>query len=130
MTHAYACLILVSRKAVIEVSAGWDEIAMDRDRRGRRRRPNQERGLRPLHPLLPQEWTSKALRVAMSRRDWARFEALVGSVALEAPTQARANGIVISRLIESATSPQTSSEPLDWMDWERQKTLRLLRSAV
>ena len=26
---------------------------MDRDRRGRRRRPEQERGLRPLHPLLP-----------------------------------------------------------------------------
>ena len=40
---------------------------MERDRLGRRRSPEQERGLRPLHPLLPEEWVSKALRVAMSR---------------------------------------------------------------
>ncbi len=50
---------------------------MERDRLGRRRRPEQERGLRPLHPLLPEEWASKALRVAMSESDWAELEALV-----------------------------------------------------
>ena len=48
---------------------------MERDRLGRRRSPEQERGLRPLHPLLPEEWVSKALRVAMSESDWAEFEA-------------------------------------------------------
>lgn len=101
---------------------------MSRDRLGRQRRPNQERGLRPLHPLLPDEWSSRALRVAMSSRDWARFEALVQSVAADVPTQARANGVAIARLIDNATTPQPSPRPFDWMDWEWQKALKLLRS--
>ncbi len=104
---------------------------MDRDRRGRRRQPNQERGLRPLHPPLPQQWESKALRVAMSREDWSRFEALVRDVEVHEPTLPRAHGTVISRLIEDSTqSARPDPGPLDWMDWERQKTLRLLRFAV
>jgi hypothetical protein len=86
--------------------------------------------LRPLHPPLPEQWTSKALRVAMSRTDWARFEALVRSVAPEVPTLARAHGLAIGRLIDHAETPRPAPGPLDWMDWERQKTLRLLRSAV
>ena len=44
---------------------------MQCDRLGRRRSPEQKRGLRPLHPLLPAEWASKVLRVAMSEADWA-----------------------------------------------------------
>ena len=100
---------------------------MNRDRRGRRRQPGQERGLRPLHPLLPPEWTSRALRVAMSAEDWARFEALVNEAMLRAPTQARAHGEAIARLMHERTRP--SPGPIDWMDWERQKTLRLLRPA-
>jgi hypothetical protein len=103
---------------------------MDRDRRGRRRQPNQERGLRPLHPRLPQKWTSKAVRVAMSEEDWSRFETLVRGLAHLAPTQARAHGIVISTLIDLTGPQRTSPGPLDWMDWERQKTLRLLRSVM
>jgi hypothetical protein len=101
---------------------------MQRDRMGRRRRPEQERGLRPLHPPLPEEWTSKALRVAMPATDWARLESLVRSLAAGAPTQARAYGLALSLLIHSATAPQTAPGPLDWMDWERRKTLRLLWS--
>ena len=103
---------------------------MERDRRGRRRQPDQERGLRPIHPRLPGQWTSKAIRVAMSEDDWSRFEVLVHSVASHAPTQARAHGIVLSRLIDRTAPPCPAPSPLDWMDWERQKTLRLLRSAV
>ena len=105
---------------------------MERDRRGRRRRPNQERGLRPLHPVLPGHWTSKAIRVAMSREDWERFEHLVGSVMTQTqtPTQARAHGLVVSKLMETAAHARPAPGPLEWMDWERQKTLRLLRSAV
>jgi hypothetical protein len=86
--------------------------------------------LRPLHPLLPQKWTSKAVRVAMSEEDWSRFDALVRGVAPQAPTQARAHGIVISNLIDLAPPTRTSPGALDWMDWERQKTLRLLRSVM
>ena len=104
---------------------------MDRDRRGRRRQPNQGRGLRPLHPRLPGRWTSKAVRVAMSEDDWARFEELVRLAGPLAPTQARAHGRVISGLIEASNGPSRPAPgPLDWMDWERQKTLRLLCPAV
>jgi hypothetical protein len=99
---------------------------MERDRLGRRRRPEQERGLRPLHPLLPEEWVSKALRVAMSETDWAEFEALVARCAVMAPTHARAYGMVLSALLHATQSPEPAPGPLDWMDWERRKTLRLL----
>jgi len=95
---------------------------------GRRRRPDQERGLRPLHPPLPEEWTSRALRVTMSEADWARFESLARSLAQSAPTQARAYGLALAALMHSANLPQPEPGPLDWMDWERRKTLRLLLS--
>ena len=105
---------------------------MERDRRGRRRQPDQERGLRPLHPILPSHWSSKAVRVAMSQVDWERFEDLVRHVSesVQAPTQARAHGLVLSKLMETASRESVTPGPLEWMDWERQKTLRLLRSAV
>src|SRR4051812_20663619 len=104
---------------------------MERDRLGRRRRPEQDRGLRPLHPLLPEEWVSKALRIAMSETDWAEFESLVARFALSAPTQARAIGMVLSGLLHEGVrsqEPEPEPGPLDWMDWERRKTLRLLLS--
>jgi hypothetical protein len=99
---------------------------MERDRLGRRRSPEQQRGLRPLHPMLPQEWVSKVLRVAMPESDWERFEALADAYAPEAPTQARAHGLAISGLLRSVPVSRPEPGPLDWMDWERRKTLRLL----
>jgi hypothetical protein len=110
---------------------GYEEVVrMERDRLGRRRRPEQERGLRPLHPLLPEEWVSKALRIAMSEADWAEFEALLARRAVMAPTQARAIGMVLSDLLHGAKAPEPEPEPgpLDWMDWEHRKALRLLLS--
>ena len=101
---------------------------MERDRLGRRRRPEQERGLRPLHPPLPELWTSKALRVTMSEEDWAMFESLAQSLAPSAPTQARAYGLALASLMHSANLFPAEPGPLDWMDWERRKTLRLLLS--
>jgi len=95
---------------------------------GRRRTPEQERGLRPLDPPLPELWTSKALRVTMSEADWSLFESLVRSLAPAAPTHARAHGLALSTLMHSATLPPVEPGPLDWMDWERRKTLRLLLS--
>ena len=70
---------------------------------------------------------SRALRVAMSAEDWDRFDALVAEASMMAASRARANGVAISRLIHDPARP--SSGPTDWMDWERQKTLRLLRRA-
>jgi hypothetical protein len=99
---------------------------MDHDRLGRRRTPGQERGLRPLYPALPEEWVSRVLRVAMSESDWARFEDMVADYTTLAPTQARACGLVLSRLLRSEAEQETG--PLNWMDWERRKTLQLLRA--
>ena len=63
---------------------------VDRDRRGRRRRPGQQRGLRPMHPLLPERWVSRALRVAMSELDWRRLEATgMSSRPASAPAMSR-----------------------------------------
>ena len=101
---------------------------MERDRRGRRRQPDQGRGLRPLHPLLPEQWTSRALRVAMAAEDWSRFEALVRQTSAGAPTQARAMGMTIAYLVHAVPEPRPEPGPLEWLDWERRKTLRLLRS--
>jgi len=66
----------------------------------------------------------------MSRQDWSRFEALVRGVTAEAPTQARAQGLVLARLLETAAAARPAPGALDWLDWERQKTLRLLHTAV
>ena len=105
---------------------------MERDRLGRTRRPDQARGLRSLHPLLPRQWRSKAIRVAMSERDWERFALLIERIAPDAPTEARAFGITISTLLETVSggSLRVNPGPLAWMDWEQEKTLRLLRRAT
>jgi hypothetical protein len=81
-----------------------------------------------LHPLLPEEWVSKALRVAMSESNWAELEALVARCVALAPTQARAYGMVLSGLLNRFVPPEPEPGPLDWLDWERRKTLRLLLS--
>ncbi len=80
-----------------------------------------------MHPLLPPAWMSRALRVAMSAEDWERFDALVLEASAVASTQPRATGTAISRLIHDRAG--SAPGPTDWMDWERQKTLRLLRKA-
>jgi hypothetical protein len=83
-----------------------------------------------LHPLLPEAWVSKALRVAMPESDWAEFDRLVALRSTVAPTQARACGMVLSGLLHGNESPELESKhepgPLEWMDWERHKTLRLV----
>lgn len=79
-----------------------------------------------MHPALPECWLSRALRVAMSEADWSRFEALARDLGQGAPTQARAYGQTISRLVHSVPPPENGPGSLDWMDWERRKTLRLL----
>jgi hypothetical protein len=79
-----------------------------------------------LHPILPEQWTSRAVRVTMSQDDWSRFESLARSLAPAVPTQARAYGLALCSLLHSANLPNRQPGPLDWMDWERRKILRLL----
>lgn len=95
-----------------------------RDSRGRRRVVGQERGLRPLHPALPPRWVSRAIRVAMSEGDWARLEAVVRRYARDETTGARSYGLAIAHLMDKASAERAGA--LDWLDWERRKTLRLL----
>lgn len=110
---------------------------METDRLGRRRQPNQSEGLRPLHPVLPDGWSSRSVRVAMSAEDWERFETLVHALGRHEPTQARALGAALSQLMDAAdltpvslsTSNAGHRSQADWMDWERQKTLKLIRWA-
>ena len=75
---------------------------------------------------MPEAWVSRALRLAMSEADWARFEALVRELGAGQQTQARAYGVTLAHLIHSVPAPQPEPGPLDWMDWERRKALRLL----
>ena len=102
---------------------------MDIDRLGRRRQPDRGRGLRSLHPRLPEQHDSRAIRVAMSAGDWSRLDALVAERAPVEPTHARALGAALSGLLNAPASASTPG-PLAWLDWERRKTLRLLRPGL
>jgi hypothetical protein len=62
----------------------------------------------------------------MSESDWNRLEALVARHGGTASTQARAHGLVLSHLLHELPLAKAEPGPLDWMDWERRKTLRLL----
>src|SRR5262245_47762991 len=100
-------------------------MAERRDSRGRRRAVGQERGLRPLYPALPPGWRSRALRVSMPERRWREFDDLVARARLAEATEARAAGQVLIELMDAAAD----SPAPHWLDWEREKTLRLLREA-
>ena len=91
-----------------------------RDRRGRCRQPGQERGLRPLYPLLDSGWVSRALRIAMPSGLWRIFDRLV--ISFPAPTLARSHGEAVAYLLR-----REQADAARWLDWDQQKQLRLLR---
>ena len=100
------------------------------DRLGRRRQPGQERGLRPSHPVLPERWKSRVVRLAMPEDDWLRLDALARLYSIQSETEARAYGRAVSELLqlgEEVAGGRPDAQPIHWMDWERQKTLRLIR---
>ena len=90
-----------------------------RDRRGRLRHPDQERGLRPLYPPLDEGWESRALRVAMPAGLWRLFDRLV--TFFPSPTLARSNGEAVAYLLR-----QEQRDAARWLDWDQEKQLRLL----
>src|SRR5262245_17278905 len=91
-----------------------------RDRRGRIRQPDQERGLRPLFPILDDGWESRALRVAMPARLWRLFDRLAEF--FPAATLARSHGAAIAYLLR-----REQFERMDWLDWEHEKQRRLIQ---
>jgi hypothetical protein len=113
---------------------------------GRRRRPAQNRGLRPLFPKLPSEYSSRLIRLAMSSRAWEQIERLVAGSS--APTPPRAYGEVVERLLETfdassrsvvgpsfglptaATVEAEQASQEDWLVWQMQKELALLAASV
>jgi hypothetical protein len=96
------------------------------DALGRRRRHDQERGLRPLFPALPDDWTSRALRVSMPAGGWRVLDVLVERALTDAETRARALGEVLMALLQ--LEPATARD-VHWLDFERQKATRLLDAA-
>src|SRR5437763_656910 len=99
---------------------------MRRDRLGRRRTVEQERGLRPLYPRLPVGWISRALRASMPAERWEQMDTLVARARRETITEARAVGQALIELMETAEAHNSSEH---WLDWEREKVLRLLRDS-
>ena len=102
---------------------------MERDRLGRIGEvPSKNAELRPLQKSpLPEEWVSKALRVAMSELDWERSSALGRSLRLRDSDSSTSPWACDIKPVEiPPRSHQPDHGPLDWMDWERRKTLRLL----
>jgi hypothetical protein len=97
-----------------------------RDARGRRRAAGQERGLRPLYPRLPAGWISRALRASMPAARWQQLDDWIARARAGAPTEARAAGQALMALLDAA---ETTSREQHWLDWEREKTLRLLHAA-
>src|SRR5512147_2000885 len=105
------------------------------DRLGRRRRPDQHRGLRSLFPTLPADCQSRLIRVAMSAGAWMRLDELVA--AAQAPTAPRAIGTLIETWLAERSHrptrpsaivavPAIEDEPSDWQDWQMRKELALL----
>jgi hypothetical protein len=90
---------------------------MRRDALGRRRTPDQERGLRPLHPRLPAGLSSRSIRLAMTERAWR----LLASYAARSPaaTAPRALGELVERALEQAHAA-------DWQEWQIRKERSLL----
>jgi hypothetical protein len=116
-THVLGCCYMESRDSI-----------------GRRRQPDQNRGLRPLFPRLPTTFASRAVRIAMTRPAWNRLDTLTAERAHE--TRPRALGEVIETLLahfdtSSAVLPLVSlqSQALtaaDWQAWQIQKERALL----
>jgi hypothetical protein len=78
--------------------------------------------LRPLYPLLPVGWVSRALRVSMPEAYWRQFEAWLARMRSAATTDARAAGLVLMGLMDAAERGRGQH----WLDWEQEKSLRLL----
>jgi hypothetical protein len=104
-----------------------------RDSLGRRRQPDQNRGLRPLFPRLPSSFESRAVRIAMTTPAWNRIDSLMAERDNE--TRPRALGEVIETLLayfdrpptsESANAEREQFTTADWQDWQIQKERALL----
>lgn len=91
-----------------------------RDSLGRRRTPDQGRGLRPLFPPLEGDHRSEAVRIAMTKRAWA---ALAHAIATSnASTVPRAIGDILERALGT-------SQTIDWQEWQIRKEKQLLEKA-
>jgi hypothetical protein len=104
-----------------------------RDRIGRKRRPDQNRGLRPLFPKLPTSFESRAIRIAMTTPAWHRIDGMTAQRVRQ--TRPRALGEVIETLLAYFERPSVSaganSEPealtgAAWQGWQIQKERALL----
>jgi len=100
------------------------------DALGRRRTANQSAGLKRSVPL-PKDWSSRSVRIALPESDWVALEMFARRYGADGSSGAVALGQAIRRLLETQRrSADWSWDSSDWMEWERRKTLRLLRPVV
>jgi len=100
------------------------------DALGRRRSANQSAGLKRSVPL-PDHWSSRSVRIALPESDWVALEMFARRYGADGSSGAVALGQAIHRLLETQRrSAEWSWGSSDWMEWERRKTLRLLRPVV
>lgn len=80
---------------------------------------------------LPDHWSSRSVRLALPESDWAALEMFALRYSAEGDSGAVAMGKAIRRLLEThRRTSEWSWDSSDWMEWERRKTLRLLRPVV
>ena len=97
---------------------------------GRRRQPGQNSGLKRPEPL-PDGWQGRSIRISLPESDWLLLDSLIANLAPDGASRSMAMGKVLHQLLsEHQRSAQFQWSPDDWMEWERRKTLRLLRLAV
>lgn len=100
------------------------------DSLGRRRTSSQSNGLKRPVPL-PVNWSSRSVRIALPDSDWVVLEMLARRYGAEGSSGSAALGQVIHRLLETQRrASDWSWDSSDWMEWERRKTLKLLRPVV
>lgn len=100
------------------------------DSLGRRRQPGQASGLKRPEPL-PTDWQGRSVRINLPAADWAYLDKLIIEQGLESASMAMAMGRLVHELLEERRrTDEFRWSPDDWMEWERRKTLRLLRLAV
>lgn len=100
------------------------------DSLGRRRSPNQSNGLKR-SASLPENWSSRSVRIALPESDWAALEIFARRYGADATSGSVALGQAIHRLLEAhRNTVEWSWDSSDWMEWERRKTLKLLRLVV
>ena len=130
LTHAYACVTVLRRANAMRrlVKAGgtgrpWSAIAW-----GGGGSPNKNAGCGPCIPPCPRSGRARLCGSRCPRPTGRGSSRWRGRSPRRPPPRRGPMAWRSPTLMHTANLPQPEPGPLDWMDWERRKTLRLLLS--